>query len=1550
MHRARPQNPRRHRPHRIAIAASLLCGTCLPAAAQTTYYIWSGNLNPAPASALAPVFDANGPLYVATGAPGSFAALAGAQMTATTLSIGNGGNGSGDVTISGTNPGSGVRTTAVLGGAGNRLEVGNYGSGSLTVSAGALLDATATPANCGGSCYNVVGNAAGSTGTLTITGAGSELKTVGGFTLGSAYVDNAFNFGTPGGTTNATLNVLAGGTLRTQSTMLAGGPSGPSALGTEQSFATATVDGAASRWYITGTGSGGASANLNAGSTRSQATITLSNGGQLIVDATGEAGAGANFVNVGSNGGRGDLVVNSGGKLSLIGGTAADRSANLAVGGYGVGSQGFATVTGAGSEITVSGTNANLGVGAAGASGTLTVSNAGRVTSGGLTIGDKGGVGTVNVNGGFIDLNGSQGRLLIGNSGTGTLAVSGGGVVDATLNPAACVGNWCGNILANGAGSTGTLTIDGAGSVVRTLRSFQAGTTYVDAFTGTAGGVTTATIQITNGGKFVTGNTALGTPPSGSGALGTEKSFVDVLINGAGSQWTVTRNTVDNSAALMGIGLDAGATANVTVSGGGKLRIDGTGSPGPNDGINIGSNGKGTLIVTGAGSALETVGVGPFINIGANNAAGNGSFQLLAGATASSMFMNIGRNGGTGSMVLDGANTLLTLSGVETLPAGAGTATGSIGRNGGTGTVTVSNGARWLITDGGQDGRSINGSPALSVGRDANGHGSLTITGAGSRVEVVGNSINPAPGQGDNNNPFVSVGRDSISSQGTLLVSNGGKLVITGNAISTAAFQRATTLNIGGRSGSAATGTATVTGAGSEILMSGNDTLINVGRTDGSTGVLNVLAGAHVSATSMVIGAGTANAVAGPTKAQGTVNLNNATLVLSGGRADVGVGAGITVGRGVNGVGVMNLSNGAQLQLNPSGSATGGMSIGGDQFQAGGTGTLNLDSGSSIVFGGPLVGNGFSVGRSGTGTVNLAGASFIDVAAGDANLAGLPAAGQSTGSAQLHISGGSKLTANRVSIGGNSDVAGDLGGTATVTVSGAASELKASGANGFIGVGRAGTGTLTVDNQAKVGAIAMSVGRNGGTGTFNATNATIQLAGQQTTGNFAGASLSIGQTGGTGTVNLTGTGVTIHNATGSSGASLNIGGTTIYPGGTGTLQMANSTVDIAAGAGPAIVNVGRNGSGTAVLNASSISVGDGVATNGSVYVGREAGATGQLTLANGSTLNAGFVGVGVASAGAGNALGAAGGTGQLNISGNSAVHASRVEVGAGGAVNVGAGGTLNVSSLGSLNAAPVIDSSVYVARQAGSTGTLVLGSTTTPGATLQAGFVGIGVNGMAVNGVQSNGGAGSLVLNNSTLNTTHFELGAGSTLSGDGGVINAGAGGPVIIGGTISPGNSPGRIRINCDFTMLLGSQLILEIDDNGVNVDLDQLIIGEESNFDIKQAQIIFSFLGNTNPEAVDLNLNRFLRAGVTDSEDTRALQTLFGAGEDWNDVVDTAKFGFRSNAYDVTHFAFNAETGRIGDLQATSKVPEPATYALILLALGLMARQQRRSAARRG
>ena len=864
------------------------------------------------------------------------------------------------------------------------------------------------------------------------------------------------------------------------------------------------------------------------------------------------------------------------------------------------------------------------------------------------------GTGSINVTGaGALVQVGGSGRLDIGSWGTGSLNVSAGGVVDAAVNLADCAnpGVFCGNNIGNGAGSTANLLITGAGSEVRALGFFGVGFAQVNTVAnggfdfGTPGGSTTADIKVLAGGSLRTANTTIGMGLGGAAATGTESAFATVLIDGPGSQWVVGRNKANNSAALMGIGGSASGSGAVTVSNGGLLRIDGSGSAGPFAGLNIGSNGAGSLTVSGVGSRVETVSaLNPFINVGANNNAGSGSFQILAGATAKSLYGTVGRNGALGAMVVDGAGSLLELIGVGVAIANT-TATGTpgflqIGRNGSNGQVTVSNGGRILISDGGLDDRAGNGSPGVLLGRDAGGVGLLTISGPGSTVEIVSTALAGLPaGQADNLNPFVGVGYDTpASARGTLMIQAGGKLLMSGNAVSTVANGRATVLAIGGRSGAAGTGTATVTGAGSEIRLSGFDALIAVGRSVGSTGTFNVLDSALVSATSLAIGL----------DAPGTVNIDNAQIALSGHRTDSSlVGAGSTVGRGVTGVGQLNLSNGALLTLTPDVLA-GGMAIGGDQFQASGSGNVALSGGSAIRILGGLAGNVINIGYNGIGSASLTGASSIDVSDTGNAYVGRFAGGVGT----LAMDAGSTLRAGQVAIGGNSDTV--AGGNGSVTLAGAGTELRSAGASGFMSVGRSGIGSLSVTSQAKVAAIVLNVGRAAGSvGTLTVNNGTLELAGQQTVASPVGAAFSVGNRGGVGTATIVNNSlVTITNLD-TLGADFNVGGTPINPLGNGVLTVAGgSQVRVVAAPGLARARIGHDGTATATFSgASLLDVGDG-----SVIIAGQPGSVGTLTLNSGSVLNAGYVGVGSLPGGID------GGSGRLFVNA-STVNATTLEIG-----------------------------------------------------------------------------------------------------------------------------------------------------------------------------------------------------------------------------------------------------------------------------------------------
>ncbi len=650
-----------------------------------------------------------------------------------------------------------------------------------------------------------------------------------------------------------------------------------------------------------------------------------------------------------------------------------------------------------------------------------------QLTANQLAIGNfRTGVGSTVITGAgtIANLVGANGtRMDVASWGIGTLTVSAGAVLDAAS--AACV-SFCGTLVGNGAGSTGVLNLSGVGSEVRTLNFIvgQSGvvTNPPGGFDfGTPGGTTNAFVNVLTGARLTNERATVGSNNAAPNGNGNEKAFGTVVVDGANSQWRVknfSQGTPGNQAAGMTIGNNVGGTGTVTIRNQGKLLIDGTGGPGPNDFLNIASNGgKGTLTVTGVGSSFDLMGVNTVLQVGRSGASAQGTFSVLAGATASTQFLNVARDSAAGTVLIDGVGSLLSQVGVGTnqsLNVNGG-AHASIGRTGGQGQVTVSNGGRWLLSDGGGDDRVAHG-PGIVLGRDVGSNGRLTISGAGSRVEVTSTSLGLAPGVPDNFNPFMAVGFDA-GSTGQLTVSNGGKLLLTGNAASTLTNGRTTLLSIGGYDAALGgrQGTATVTGAGSEIIVGGFDAQINVGRGAGSSGQLDVLSQARVAATSLGIG----------TLASGTVNIDNAAVALSGVRTNVALGAGISVGRGAGGSGAINLSNAGQLTIENN-TLSGGMSIGGDQFFSGGSGIVSLTGGSSITSSGTQGGSIF-VGRSGSGVLSLAGASTVNVATSSVRVGT-----EAGGFGLVTLAGNSTMTAGYIGLAINQGV--ETGGIATMIV------------------------------------------------------------------------------------------------------------------------------------------------------------------------------------------------------------------------------------------------------------------------------------------------------------------------------------------------------------------------------------------------------------------------------------------------------------------------------------------------------------------------------------
>ena len=1276
--------------------------------------------------------------------------------------------------------------------------------------------------------------------------------------------------------------------------------------------------------------------------------------------------------------------------------------------------------------------------GSSGTQGSLSVTGGGSLTATQIVPGVGGlGVGFVTVSGAgsviHLTGGGAFNGLDIGSWGTGTVTVSNGGLITCS-STLACPFNTVGNA----AGSTGALAINGGS--VSGLGSLTVGAGTLLAGFGTSGATTTGTLTIANGGTL--SSSGFNSIANNSGQSGLVTG--NVTINGAGSGWTITRDLANGGGqAFLGLAPTANSNANVTIGNGGNLTVTGSRSNPATDsslpGINMSTAAGATSSMTvttggsvriGGDSGLVTVGGSSFVSSAGANATLNitGGGSVAGTGTNGLVFMVIGQNLGTGTVNVTGAGSQLVVAGVGGQNTQGLDGLGGliiVGRNrngggGGNGQLNVVGGGAVLISDNGL--AAPTNAMGLLLAQAAGSTGTVTVSGIGSSIVVSSTG-------GSATTPYVHIGEGGL---GQMTISNGGSVSVLGSG----------------------------------------ERDFSVGRSDTGSGSLSLTSGGQINASRFAVAdvagsSGAATIDASTVNLDGVINFNGF------------IGAGVRVGRGVGANGLLNLQNGAHINIDNSVPGA-SVVLGGTSALAAGTGTLNMSGGSTITFTGSATGASLQVGGpSGTGFMTMSGGSVVDTGA-----TGAVQVGSAAGSAgTLTIGGGSKIFANAGGVGGNSDTA--AGGTGSLVVTGAGSLLALSGDSGFLGVGRNGTGSLSVSNQAAVTATIINVGRAaGGFGTMTVDHSVITLSGQQTSGTQSGAGLAIGNLGGSGAVTVTnGSQINISNG-GSSGAGLNIGGTVLNPLGNGTLTVSGaSTINISAAPGLATFQVGRDGNGFAgFTGASSINIGDG-----SVYVGRLAGSTGTLTLSGGSTLSAGNVYIGGASdivpggtgsvtvTGAGSALTASGasglisvghnGTGSLSVSNQGTVSGIVMSVGrdpggvgtlsvdnavlnltgqqtagnlygAGlsignlggtGTASVTNGSVVTITNMGSAGAGLYIggtpgnpsgtgtlsvsnsqvsvlaappsvsvpgqvpvpgqatvvvghdgtgiatltnstlqvgnlktlqdgnvalngaDGSLIIARQPGSTGVLSLNA----GSVVKAGFIGIGVSQPGDGVTQFNGGAGRLILNNSTLNTSTLEIGAQGILSGDDGVVNAS--GAVIVGGTISPGNSPSRIVINCDLTFLAGSKLILDIQDNGSGgYNVDHLILGPNAVFNFANVQVDFNFLGHTDPAAFlasgGFKLDTFLESGNLTVYSPLASAT----GTTWSSLFDADQFIATSGSYVISSFVFTPPGagdagGGVSFKLSTAAVPEPSTWLMMALGLsfmGILARRRQRAA----
>ncbi|WP_319797733.1 autotransporter domain-containing protein [Nitrobacter sp.] len=528
--------------------------------------------------------------------------------------------------------------TATVSGAGStwtnseQLQIGVYGTGTLDITAGGKVSNTA----------GVIGINAAATGTVTVSGADSTWKNSEGLYVGWLGA--------------GTLTIADGGKVSALGVDLAAyaGSSGTINIGAAAGAAAAaagTLDAASINFFD---GTGTLNFNHTGAITLAAALSSTGNGTHALnhyagtTTLTGDSSAFKGVTTVDG----GTLEIAQGGKLGGSSGV---------IGGA-IGTNGFATVTGAGSTWTPG----ELIVGEYG-TGTLTIEDGGKVVSnGGDSI-----IAYHDTSNGHVTVSGvgstwNTDRLLVGMAGQGTLLVEAGGYVSSS-NAVVGFGNPGGSAMVTGTGSvwkvsgnielglfgTGTLTVADGGKVIAryvklTQEAFAVGTVNIGAAPGSPaaapGTLEAEKLRFSDGtGTLNFNHTGVITFTPALATLGYNTS----TLNHYAGTTTLTGDSSD----FWGTTKVLGGTLLVNNALGGVINVDAGGTLGGTG--NLGLAGRAVTIAAGgihAPGAAQTV-LGNYVNQGTLRIEGN-----PAGANKVVVAGAVNITGATLDLVLSPAN------------------------------------------------------------------------------------------------------------------------------------------------------------------------------------------------------------------------------------------------------------------------------------------------------------------------------------------------------------------------------------------------------------------------------------------------------------------------------------------------------------------------------------------------------------------------------------------------------------------------------------------------------------------------------------------------------------------------------------------------------------------------------------------------------------------------------------------------------------------------------------------------------------------------------